>query len=64
MSPLRWIQFTGSHWTVMLEEVTSDVVTDEGGADGAGKCLAQMAKPDINSRKQSHWKKQISSSYL
>ena len=35
MSPLRWIQSTGPHWTVMLEEVTSDTLTEEGGADGA-----------------------------
>ena len=37
MSPLRWMQFTGPHWTVMLEEVTSrsDTVTVVGGADGA-----------------------------
>ena len=36
MSPLRWMQSTGPHWTVMLEEVTSDVVIEVGGADGAG----------------------------
>ena len=35
MSPLRWIQSTGPHWTVMLEEVTSDKVTLGGGIDGA-----------------------------
>ena len=35
MSPLRWIQSTGPHWTVMLEEVISDTLTEEGGADGA-----------------------------
>ena len=35
MSPLRWIQSTGPHWTVMLEEVTSDTLTEEGGVDGA-----------------------------
>ena len=39
MSPLRWIQSTGPHWTVMLEKVTSDRFTEEGGADGAvGLC--------------------------
>ena len=36
MFPLRWIQFTAPHWTVMLEEVTSGVVTEVGGADGTG----------------------------
>ena len=35
MSPLRWIQSTGPHWMLMLEEVTSDTLTLEGGADGA-----------------------------
>ena len=35
MSPLRWIQSTGPHWTVILEEVTLDTLTEEGGADGA-----------------------------
>ena len=35
MFPLRWIQSTGPHWTVMLEEFTSDALTLEGGADGA-----------------------------
>ena len=34
-SPLRWIQSTGPQWTVMLEEVTSDTLTEVGGADGA-----------------------------
>ena len=37
MSPLRWIQSTGPHWTVILEEVTSDTFTEVGGADGAIK---------------------------
>ena len=36
MSPLRWMQSTVPHWTVMLENVSSDIVTDVGGADGAG----------------------------
>ena len=36
MSPLRWIHGTVLHWTVMLEEVTSDTLTDLGSADGAG----------------------------
>ena len=36
MSPLRWIQSTGPHWTVMLEEVTSDTLTEVGGVNGAG----------------------------
>ena len=36
MSPLRWIHGTVPHWTVMLEEVTSDTLTDLGAADGAG----------------------------
>ena len=35
MAPLRWMQFTVPHWTVMLEEVTSDVVKEVGGAEGA-----------------------------
>ena len=35
MSPLRWIQSTGPHWTVMLEKVTLDTLTEVGGADGA-----------------------------
>ena len=37
MSPLRWIQSTGPHWTEILEEVTSDVLTEVGGADGTGE---------------------------
>ena len=36
MSPLRWTQSTGPHWTVMLESVTPDTLTEVGGADGAG----------------------------
>jgi len=36
MSPLWWMQSTAPHWTVMLEEVTSDVLTEVGGAEGAG----------------------------
>ena len=36
MFPLRWIQVTGPHWTVMLNEVTSDILTKVGGEDGAG----------------------------
>ena len=36
MSPLRWIQSTGLHWTVMLEEVASYTLTEVGEADGAG----------------------------
>ena len=35
MSPLRWIQSTGPHWTVILEEVTLDTLTEDGGAVGA-----------------------------
>ena len=35
MSPLRWMQFTGPHWTVMVEEVTADTLTKVGAADGA-----------------------------
>jgi len=30
------MQSTAPHWTVMLEKVTSDVLTEVGGADGAG----------------------------
>ena len=37
MSPLRWIQSTGPHWTVMLEAVTLDKLTAVGGADGASE---------------------------
>ena len=36
MSPLRWMQSTAPHWTVMLEEVSSDTLTEVGAADGAG----------------------------
>ena len=36
MSPLRWMQSTAPRWTVMLEEVTSDTLTEVGAADGAG----------------------------
>ena len=35
MSPLRWIHGTALHWTVMLEEVTSVILTLVGAADGA-----------------------------
>ena len=35
MSPLRWIQSTGPHWTVMLEEVTLDTLTEIGAANRA-----------------------------
>ena len=35
MSPLRWMQSTAPHWTVMLEEVTPDSLTEVGAADGA-----------------------------
>ena len=35
MSPLRWMQSTAPHWTVMLEEVTADTLTEVGAADGA-----------------------------
>ena len=31
------MQFTALHWTVMLEEVTSDTLTEVGAADGATK---------------------------
>ena len=34
MSPLRCIQFTGSQWIVILEEVSLVVLTEVGGADG------------------------------
>ena len=30
------MQFTAPHWTVMLEEVTSDTLTEVEAADGAG----------------------------
>ena len=35
MSPLRWMQFTGPHCTVMLEEVMSNILMEVGGAEGA-----------------------------
>ena len=35
MSPLRWMQSTAPHWTVRVEEVTADTLTEEGAADGA-----------------------------
>ena len=35
MFPLRWIHGTAPHWTVMLEEVTSDILTEVGATDGA-----------------------------
>ena len=35
MSPLRWMHGTAPHWTVMLEEVSSDTLTLVGAADGA-----------------------------
>ena len=37
MSPLRWMQSTAPHWTVMLVEVVSGALTEVGGADGAGE---------------------------
>ena len=37
MSPLWWMQSTGPHCRVMLEEVTADVLMEMGGADGAGR---------------------------
>ena len=39
MSPLRWMHVTFCQWTVTLEKVTSDDVTEVGGADGAGKWI-------------------------
>ena len=30
------MQSTAPHWTVMLEEITSDTLTEVGAADGAG----------------------------
>ena len=50
MSPLRWIQSTGPHWTVMLEEVTSDTLTEVGAVNEAGgiaighRCYKGMAR--------------------
>ena len=35
MSPLWSMQSTAPHWTVMLEEVTPDSLTEVGAADGA-----------------------------
>ena len=36
MFPFCWMQVTGFHLTVMLDEVTSDILTKVGGADGTG----------------------------
>ena len=47
MSPLRWIHGTISHWTVILEEVTEYILTESGGADGAGvktKALTDVSR--------------------
>ena len=35
MSPLRWMQSTTPHWTVMLEDASTDILTEVGAADGA-----------------------------
>ena len=35
MSPFWWIQSTGPHWTLKPEAVTSNTLTEVGGADGA-----------------------------
>ena len=50
MYPLRWIQSTGPHWTVMLEEVTSDTLTEEGGADGAVGVTGEHTKERMTLR--------------
>ena len=47
MSPLRWMQSTAPHWTVMLEDVSSRVLTEVGGADGAGE--QEMMSPGFPS---------------
>ena len=49
MSPLRWIHGTISHWTVMLEDESLDVVTEVGAADGTGiVCIIILVyKPNI-----------------
>ena len=44
MSQLRWLQFTAPHWTVMLEEVTSDTLTEVGAANGAGRKIIQIRR--------------------
>ena len=47
MSPLRCIHGTISHWTVILEEVTADILTESGAADGAGvktKALTDVSR--------------------
>ena len=36
MTPFCFLHSTAPHWTVMLEEVMSDMLTEVGGPDGAG----------------------------
>ena len=45
MSPLRWMQSTALHCTVMLEEVTSNTLTEVGAKDGAGEKITRRGKP-------------------
>ena len=35
MSPFWWMHGTLPHWTVMVDDVTSATLTEEGPADGA-----------------------------
>ena len=44
MSPLRCMQSTAPHLTVILEEVTSDVATVVGEDDGAGNLMKESQK--------------------
>ena len=37
MSPLRWMQCTGPHWRVILEEVIFDALILVGAIDGTGR---------------------------
>ena len=46
MSPLWWMQSTAPHWTVILENVSSDIVTEVGEADGAGE--QEMMSPGFH----------------
>ena len=60
MSPLWWMQSTSPHWTVMLEEVTVDTLTEVGAADGAENliclvtvtsyhCIQRYTSPSLTS---------------
>ena len=46
MSPLRWMQSTAPHWTVMLVDVLVSL-TEVGGPEGAGESKTQHME-DMN----------------